>query len=292
MIKNKIRGLEEMPSEVKLQYFKVLFAMARIDGKLNQLEAMELYRLMSKVKLQQKERLHLLDTIEGNSEEIINISKTIMEDFEDQERNILRFSLMKDLIIIMSADYHQSPEEKELFSKIKVILQITEEQLEFFQDEYEKDKIFIDEDCTHSICSQRLEKRILTATAIGIPVGALYIKKKETKKCYCFFYRDRIELSGMDVLKAISLGFISYQGLKWLFRIKTNKEEILNKYLHKECLRIQERAIRYLITDRSYFEQKLVYTKEETNEIASTNSKRILLDKTYAILKNSKPSLL
>lgn len=292
MLKEKVRDLQAMPAETKLRYFKVLFSMALIDGELNQLEAMELYRLMGKIKILQKERLDLLNNMDAFLENIIDICKTLLEGLNDQEKNILRFSLMKDLIIIMGADYYQSPAEIELFSKIRTFFQITEEQLYYFQEEYREDRSFFDEDSEKSVTVNRLEERILTAAALGIPIGALYIKKCRDKNDYFFFYRGKKELSAIDLLKALTIGVVTYKGLKWLLKMKTNKKETLKQCLYKECLKIQDRAIRYLVKDRRYFQEKLLNLEKENEETVSIESKVVLLDKVDATFKNTKLYLL
>src|SRR5690554_3323517 len=104
MLKKKIRDLREMPIKNKLQYFEVLFAMARIDDELNQLELAELYRLMSRVRLPEEERLTLLKSSQPSVENILATCRNATEGLKDQERNILRFSMIKDLMIIMLAD--------------------------------------------------------------------------------------------------------------------------------------------------------------------------------------------
>ncbi|SNS07795.1 hypothetical protein SAMN05446037_1003308 [Anaerovirgula multivorans] len=292
MLKEKVRDLQAMSAETKLRYFKVLFSMALIDGELNQLEAMELYRLMGKIKILQKERLDLLNNMDAFSENIIDICKTLLEGLNDQEKNILRFSLMKDLIIIMGADYYQSPAEIELFSKIRTFFQITEEQLYYFQEEYREDRSFFDEASEKSVTVNRLEERILTAAALGIPIGALYIKKCRDKNDYFFFYRGKKELSAIDLLKALTIGVVTYKGLKWLLKMKTNKKETLKQCLYKECLKIQDRAIRYLVKDRRYFQEKLLNLEKENEETVSIESKVVLLDKVDATFKNTKLYLL
>lgn len=292
MIKEKIRDLEAMPAETKLQYFKLLFNMALADGEFNQLEAMELYRLMGKAKVLQKQRLDLLNKMDTNSEDSIDTCKVLLEGLNDQEKNILRFSLIKDLIIIMEADHYQASEEIELFSKIKAFFQITEEQLQFFQEEYRQDKSFFEEDTPKLVAINRLEERIVTAAALGIPIGALYIKKSRDKNDYFICHRGRKGLSGIDIFKALTIGVITYQGLKLLLRKKVHKQEGLKQYLYEECLKVQDKAMRYIVKDKIYLEEKLINLEKGNQEKVLLENRIVLLDKAFATFKNTKPHLL
>jgi hypothetical protein len=62
-MKKRIRGLVEMPSDTKLSYCKILGLMVGIDGKIEQLKMVELYRLIAKMKLSDSKRPKLLEFI-------------------------------------------------------------------------------------------------------------------------------------------------------------------------------------------------------------------------------------
>ncbi len=155
MLKTKIRDLVDLSNEIKVQYFKILLHMAEIDGELNLFELIKLYELMARIKVPQKERIYLLKGAANGSEDPVKICRTILGLLSGQERNILRFSLMKDLIIIMYADYHASPEERELFEELQVLLEINEDQLKIFLNEHGLEQVFFEEDYSKSVKTNR-----------------------------------------------------------------------------------------------------------------------------------------
>lgn len=294
MHKKKIRDLAEMPTINKFQYFQVLFTMANIDGEINQLELMVLYYLMGRVKLPQKERLLLLDyfsNFSNFSEEIMTLCQEMMKDLKDQEKNIMRFSLMKDLVIVMGADYYETLEEKELFNRLKLFLDVQDEHLDLIQEEYKKDRNYFYEDCMESIRKNRWVERISMAAAIGIPTTTLFIKRRNIEKNH-YFHRRKSGVSAIDVLKTFSLGIGSYYGLRWLLGIKDTKERKLKQYLYEECLKVRGRAIKYLIADHRYLQQMKLTTKEDKNNHKSMEKSIRLLEKAFATFENTEPYLL
>ncbi|WP_090446207.1 hypothetical protein [Natronincola peptidivorans] len=291
-MKEKIRDISAMSVETKLRYFNILAIMAAIDEEINQLEMMELYRMAARFKLLHKERLTMLEDIGKNHDEIMGLCEGLLEDLNDQERNIVRFSLMKDLIIIMKADYYEAPEEKKLLHTIKVFFKITEEQMDFFFEEYQQDRSFSEEEVIELYDGNKRKERILTATAIGIPIAAIYVIEGVKKNKSSFIQTFTKRLSNMDYLKAIGLGMISYEIVKGLLKHKDNNESRLKQHLMKDSRKLQERAIRYLILDIANLQQKLQEENQEGLEAKYLKEKIVLLEKTLASFHNTKPQLL
>ena len=141
-MREKIRGLDEMPWETKLNYCKILSLMVTIDGQVEQLKMVELYRLIAKVMLGDSKRPKLLEFIFEPKIELEDLWEKILEGLNNQEKNILRFSIIKDLLIIMRADYYEALEEIKFLEKTKEMLHISEEHMKFFEEEYQNDKNF------------------------------------------------------------------------------------------------------------------------------------------------------
>lgn len=289
MLKTKIRDLVDLSNEIKVQYFKILLHMAEIDGELNLFELIKLYELMARIKVPQKERIYLLKGAANGSEDPVKICRTILGLLSGQERNILRFSLMKDLIIIMYADYHASPEERELFEELQVLLEINEDQLKIFLNEHGLEQVFFEEDYSKSVKTNRKCEILLITPAIG--VGAMAMHMKDAKKRPLLSRRGKRQTE-KNLFKATFLGLLSYGLLKWICKRKINNEEKFKAELYKYWLKNQERAKKYLNGDKQYLQKYLINSKVEDKEKVLIKNLCSLLDRGYEILQNTKPSIL
>ncbi|SDK14441.1 hypothetical protein [Natronincola ferrireducens] len=293
MTEKKVRGLEDMPPYTKLNYFKILIIMANTNGEVTQLEMVELYRLMAKNKLSQVDRLVLLSWMEEERHnQLLELCDNLYEELNDQEKNIIRFSLIKDLIIIMGADNYEAPEEMELFNKMKEIFCITEEQLGFLKEEYETDKTFFAEETTDNSWYDKFEETFLTATAIGVPITVLYYQgsfKREWSLCRRLYRKPT--LPG-NIAKAVVLGGASYKMLKWFLEGKRKKAHKLKEALFEAASKVHERADDYLTKDIQKIQEELQHTKEEVGQRKALNHRAVLLQKTLGNLRSRKPQLL
>lgn len=293
MVKEKIRGLDNMPFSTKLKYCKILFIMAGTDKNITSLEITELYRLMANIKLPQDKRIMLLSDMDTSQGELKDICNNIFDGLNHQERNILRFSLIKDLIIVMRADHYESPQEREIFYQIKYLLSITEEQLSLIEEEYEEDILFYHQGITENK-GRRMQELISITTAVSVPIASLYIKES-VRKDTCIFkkpFRFRSKKHQKDILKSIAIGAISYNVVKWWLGRRVNEEELMQGYVLKRCTNIQERAIDYLKKDINYIQGHLQDIEGNSRDIETLKQRVLLLKKSLGQLKISKPRLL
>lgn len=291
MVKEKIRELNNMPSQTKLKYCKILFIMAGVDEKISSLEMTELYRLMANIKLPQDKRISLLENMDKPKEEIKDLNDSLFDGLNHQERNILRFSLVKDLIIIMRADYYESHKEKELFHQLKYLLSITEEQLSLIEEEYEEDMVFFHQEIAETKARKRFKEIVSTTTALGIPIATLYLKGSFEKDACIFKSSFRKRSNKKDILKAIAIGAASYNVVKWWLGRKTNEQLLMKEYILKDCSNLQERAIAYLKRDINHI-QRYLQDIDGNNDMEILKRKIILLKKSLSQLQIDKPRLL
>ncbi|ABR47551.1 hypothetical protein Amet_1351 [Alkaliphilus metalliredigens QYMF] len=302
-MKHQVRAIEEMPQYIKLIYCKLLTYMVDQDRQVNQLKMKELYRIMAKIQLNSKGREVLLEFLTESKNDINTLYNEIHTTLEGQEYNIFRFSLMKDFMIVMGADYIHSAEELELIKNIKKMLSISIEQYEFIEKEYRSDENFLENHLEEEWYQSLIKETIAQGTAIGIPVASLAV----IRHCHRSRYveptlTDRIlgrqknkELDpGPSIGATLALGVVTYYGVKWILNRHNRQESELRRLTIQEAERLHERAKEYILEDISHLstEPNLEINLEQTehDKILGKSVKLItLLEKTLATYHSTKP---
>ncbi|ABW19625.1 TerB family tellurite resistance protein [Alkaliphilus oremlandii] len=294
---DKIRDIHEMPLQIKLNYSRILSLMATVDRDHNQLKIGAFYRIMNKIKLPATERVDLLKQMMQKRISFEEFSKELQleNQLNDQERNIFRFSLMKDLIIIMNADYVITEGEERLIEQIQNYFNISEEQFSFFQEEYEMDCSILESGAENDQLKEIGKKSMAAAASLGIPLGLLYYSgnfrglgclgalsglkaigmKKKTKK-----HALVVGLAG-----TIALGMITYKAVDYLLSIKKDERTNLWNITKESMERLHQETIDNIYSDMDYFHDEVLNHKEKEADIA----RRALdiLRRTVATLENT-----
>jgi len=295
-MKKDIRNLENMPSNIKSIYSKILSLMTFINGNYNQLKIAEFYRIINKIQLPSSNRIDLMSIIIEKEMDFDQISTQI--DLDDQEKNIFRFSLIKDLIIIMKSDYIETEDEKKLLKNIQNHFNISNEQLSFFYEEYELDRCFFDNNISDSKFKKTTQKIVSTATALGIPLTVIYCSgnfkglgflgaisglrtlgmKRKTGK-YSLI---------LGVSTSIALGIVTYKSIEYILHIRKDENTKL-AHLMKENMEVLHETTKHsLYNDIEYFSHRTIDVEYE-NEKELDNSLRLIniLKSAVATLENT-----
>ncbi|MBM7616268.1 hypothetical protein [Alkaliphilus hydrothermalis] len=259
MERESVRSLQKMPMKNKVAYCQLLTMMVKLEQPLDKLKIMELYRLMANIRIPLRNRKEVISfLLEGQQESEI-LCKSMMEDVNPQERNILRFSLAKDLMIIEGVNSTDSDREKEFLEEIEGILEISKDQKKFLEEEYKKDRSFYKDEEKAKLNNELQKETVATALALGIPLSLVYFSgyywgmgtlgvlsgleeiglRKRTKR-----YSAAIGL-GVTILTA----FTTYHLVKGLWGyIRKNHFEIQD-LIKEEMELIHQRALKYLEKD-------------------------------------------
>jgi len=299
-MKKNIRNLENMPPNIKFIYSKILSLMTFINDNYNQLKIAEFYRIINKIQLPSSNRIDLMSIIIEKEMDFdqISIQIDLDEDLDDQEKNIFRFSLIKDLIIIMKSDYIETEDEKKLLKNIQNHFNISNEQLSFFYEEYELDRCFFDNNISDSKFKKTTQKIVSTATALGIPLTVIYCSgnfkglgflgaisglrtlgmKRKTGK-YSLI---------LGVSTSIALGIVTYKSIEYILHIRKDEKTKL-AHLMKENMEVLHETTKHsLYNDIEYFSHRTIDVEYE-NEKELDNSLRLIniLKSAVATLENT-----
>ncbi|GAB7080893.1 hypothetical protein [Megalodesulfovibrio paquesii] len=168
--------LEEMPAKAKLSYVKIIvnFTFAD-DGVIDPEEVKEIYSLMQRLKFGQEERFSIIQYINIHNESDDLLLKNINECLNDVTLKSFPPSILKDLIAIytstkVNGDYNCSKFIMDMAKK----LDISTEALEQIKKAIENDKKIFDPTIDDKGLSNGFSEIITGASAVGIPIAALY----------------------------------------------------------------------------------------------------------------------
>lgn len=296
-----IRSLESMPLNIKFLYSKILSAMVCADYNYNQLKLAEFYRIINKIQLPSKKRIQLMNSIITERVDFFTICRDIDldEHLNDQEKNIFRFSLMKDLIIIMKSDYIDTNNEKKLLEDIQNYFHISDEQLSFFSKEHELDRCFFDDTINDWEFKNMAINTISTATALGIPLIALNYSGT-FKGLGALGIISGLKAMGMrkrtgkgsiilGLTATILLGITTYKITRYILNIRKDERIKLVQLTRESIEKLHEGTKNIIYEDIEYFTNRESEIEDKNNQDLNNILKIIdILKRAVATLENTK----
>lgn len=299
-MKRDIRSLENMPLNIKLLYSGILGAMAGVGGSSNQLKIAALYRIISKIQLPIKMRTHLIGDLVKNDTDFYKISKEIyLDDYlNDQEKNIFRFSLMKDLIIIMKSDYIETNMEKELLRDIQDYFDISDEQFAFFIREYEADRCFFHNNLSNNQFRKIIENTISAGAALGIPLltlscnrnlnGSYFLRTISPLGNMRIKRRRNKSLSPLGLTSYVLLGITAYKATKQILSNRKDSKAKLVELVRKDIEELHANTKNIIHHDIEYFVNRTVELKDKNKvELRETLNIVEILQRAAATLETT-----
>lgn len=300
-----IRSLENMPLNIKFLYSNILSSMVCAGGIYNQLKLAAFYRIINKIQLPLKERIQLMNSIITKKIDFPAMCEGLdLDDYlNDQEKNIFRFSLMKDLIIIMKSDYIDTNNEKRLLKDIQNYFHISDEQFSFFVREYESDRRFFDDTADNQELKNIAVNTVSTAAALGIPLiilnysgtfkglGTFGIisglralgKNKRTK-------RGSILLG---LTSSILLSITTYKIMKYTLNVKKDEKTKLIQLMREDIEKLHEGTKDIIYEDIEYFTNRAVEIKDKDSQDLGSILKMIdILKRAVATLENTEAMII
>ncbi len=297
MAMEKVRPLEKLPLKTKLAYCKILSLMLTKDSELDQLKLAALYRLMAHIKITTAKRQEVLQYIHLNDSSLKELYQQLSEGLNQQEKNIVRFSLYKDLLIMMKANYLELPEEGLLLTEAEEILDITEEHKTFFEEELQRDRSFYDMEVEVSCLEEAADEALAAAAAIGIPLAALYYSSY-TGGLGVIGIMTGLHAIGRRVSKkhslltgiglSIGLALLTYRGTRWL-QSYNKKGNDLMVLMAERLAEIHNLAICYLEKDIIYLQDRIIEGNKSSSIVVPQKQLLLKLMKAKAFLKGTRP---
>lgn len=301
-MRENVKPIELMSEDKKVVYAKILALM--VSKNIGEENYESFYRLLAYININEDNRIALNKYIFDPKDRVEDLCFIMTKNSFDQEKNILRFSLIKDLLIIMRSG-DSTVEEKQFFYKIKELLHISDEYMGYFEEEYQQDQRYLEESVDEGVMLKLAKDQIALTTSLGIPATYLYYKgylrdiidygknKSILEKLQRMgvLKRKSRRITINDLLIAISLGLLTYSVAKYLIKKGDSSEQELKKMISKRAQVNHEQAISFITEDIEHINTKIDLEEENENE-EYLKSILLLLESTLMKLRASKPILL
>ena len=284
-----VRDIRKLDVDIKQEYGLVIASLFKnlMDADVFQMRAF--YKILAYIQVPKKHRKKILNFLisdEPDEESLQNRIEYMLNKLKGQERDILRFTLMEDLLVMATANSYMSEEKKALLEKVQEYLLITDEQMKIFEKELEPNGgLSLREN--NSDKKNLFKNKLSKGMAIGVPLFFLYYSPHNAYRhnfsSFALLQLDK-KLNPQKSLYTLGnyliLGSVLYSLVVWGLNQRDRRNNKLKKILLEETQQLINRSKKYLEEDLSYFEKSL--KKSPVNEVQ--NNYKILMEKTLKII--------
>ncbi len=286
-----IRDIRKLDGDIKQEYGLILSSLLKNLKDTDVFQINALYKVMAYIQIPKKHRKKILDFFMNSGIEEPSVQRSIdslLSRVKGQERDILRFTLMQDILSVLTANHYVSEDEKELIEKIQHHLQITDEQMQVFEGELNQTGELA---LRTKISDKKIlfKRKISKCIAIGIPLALLYYSPhnayRHNFKSFALLQIDKKinpQKSVFSLGKYLVLGGILYKGVIWGVNQKRKKQDKLEKMLTEESQQLKNLGRKYLEEDLAYCEKIHGRNVLNDNQIRFT----ILMEKTLKFIND------
>jgi hypothetical protein len=259
----QLRTLERMPEPIKILYTQILAAQALVDQQLHPLEFSDLYVFMTQIGLTAPAREQVRQAFTAAQPPLRPLIDQMLAQVTSADRDIIKFSLIKDLLRVSRMDGQISAEERANIEAIALHLYHTPgrvaEILQFAERAIEYDEKLLLGKLTIDEFTKGAKNLASTATGIGVPLAAVY------------FSGSVIGLSAEGIISGLTalglggilglssvvtglgvvvvLGVITFKLVQWLVTGKERQMERVREHMMQEIIKLNQRAMAALAED-------------------------------------------
>ncbi len=171
----KHRTPGDMPQEIRLAYAKIVGLVLMATPYPETSVVVVFYRSLHELTLKEKERRAVLEFMLSPDTDLNTLCSTLMSVELEEERNLLRFSLVEDIYHMLMADHNAGDEETVLFNQVLDKLAIHEEHIDMIRQMYNSDSTYLPK-----LKPENLPHKVVRQTAAGlvglsVPVGMVAV---------------------------------------------------------------------------------------------------------------------
>lgn len=253
-----VRDIRKLDMEAKEEYGFILGNLLLQLKDVDTFQMEEFYKVLAYIELPKKHRKKLVELLLSNKKQGVfwgSHLESLLNKVKGQERDILRLTLMEDLLSVATANHYMYEDKKTLLEDLKEQLLISDEQMRiFFQEPNQKYGLSI-KDKSPDMTSQG-KKIVSKCLALGIPLSLLYFSQhnayRHNYKSFTLLKLQRTLNPRNGVLrlaKYLVLGGVLYKGALWGMNRKYRNQEKVEKMLKKESKELYHRGKKYLEED-------------------------------------------
>lgn len=273
----KHRTPREMPQEIRLAYGKIAGLMLMATPYPEASVVVVFYRALLELALKEKERRAVLEFVLSPDSDLACLCHQLMSVASEEERNLLRFSLVEDVYHMMMADHTEAEEETFLFNQVLEHLSIEEEHLERVRQMYGNDSAYLPEKPPEILRCKIARQTAAGLVGLGVPVAMVAVSGEDGLS-------PRGIASGLKALSpgkkhpkslvpglllTLAAGGMAWRTAKWVLHYPDMKRQWMLRRLNKSETKRLRLIVKNLDHDvRSLHKQ----IEERTAAFAETNT--------------------
>ena len=271
--------VEDLPDDLKECYLRVLVWLVHVDDDhIDDRELCEIQLLMAQVrcnaKVRKAVRSHLEDPNGPEVETQITEMLAHVPSGDSDTADALRYCLIKDAIRLRRATSGGSVCEQPGIRRMAAMLELDDEKVRFIDNACQQDEKILAGELSDSQIVDAAKGLAAQATAVGVPVAAVYLSGSVTGLSAAGIASGLAALglggvlglsamvSGIGV--AVVVGGTAYKGVRRLLGGSKRHRASLRELMLQEILRIHQGAIINLGEDMSFFGQRVATLAGET----------------------------
>jgi hypothetical protein len=280
----QIRTLEVMPDDVKILYTQVLAAQALADNHLDSKEFSDLYVFMAQIGLDAAARDQVRKSLVSQDVDMIAMVDQVISKVKPDEQNVIRFSIIKDLLRVSRMDGQISSKEIKNIRAIAAHLYQGEEHagqiITFAEKAIEYDEKLLMGKLTVEEFTKGAKNLAATAASIGVPITAVYFSGSVIGLSAAGIISGLTQLGLGGILGFSSLvtgigvvvimGVVTFKLVKWAITGKERQMEKIREHMVQEIIKLNQKAMISLAEDINSFAshmEKLAMTSEENRKM-------------------------
>jgi uncharacterized tellurite resistance protein B-like protein len=261
----KDREPGKMPQEIRLAYAKILSLMLTATPHPESAVVVYFYRAMQELNLKERDRRAVLEFMLSPDAEAGNLCSILMEAKGEEERNLLRFTLLEDLYGMLMADHYEGDEEAAFLVRMAKKLAIRQEHLDQVRLMHASESTYLPEMPVHSLSSRLLRQTLAGVAGVWVPLGLLAgsgergLKPKELisglRALSPGQKRHRSILPGL--LITLATGAAAWQTARWLFYLPERRREWMLHRLRKAAVSQLLQAEKDMMKDAQILQRQI-----------------------------------
>ena len=257
------KTLQTMPEDVKTLYIKVLAAQSLADCEADPREVSELYRFMAFLDIGPSARMEVREFMFLRDRDLPTMAMELTSCVEDEEeKEAVKFSIIKDMIRISKVDGTYSDEEQKSVTEIANRLYDEEKArkvIELVEEIIERDDAILKGEVKMKELKEAGKQVAAQSAAIGVPIAALYFTGSVvglsaagiTSGLATLGLGGVLGLSGMvtGIGVVVVLGVLTYVAFWWALSGKEVIQKKRREHMIQEIIKIHQKAIANLSED-------------------------------------------
>ena len=237
----KYRTPGDMPQEIRLAYAKIASLLLMATPYPETSVVVAFYRSLQDLELKEKERRAVLEFMLSPDTDLKSLCSILMAVELEEERNLLRFSLVEDMYHMLMADHNEGDEEVILFNQVLDCLAIRAEHIDMVRQMYNNDSTYLPELQPEKLSCKVARQTVAGVTGMGISIGMVAISGEGGLS-------PRGIASGLKALSpgkgrtkslvpglliTLAAGGMAWRSTKWLLQYPYYRRQWMLKRIHK-----------------------------------------------------------